>query len=126
MREYADAEEPLTVIVEKVEDVTILHLAGQINDMGSDTLSAKLDEVLAAGGRNIVFDLSDVTFLCSTGLGQIMRAYRAVKGCGFVRVADAQPLVGDLFTLTKLNRLLRIYKTLDEALQEPYLEPEEQ
>ena len=125
MRDYSSAEAPLKVDVETVGDTTILHVAGQVNEMGSDALSSALDGVLDGQHSHIIFDLADVTFLSSTGLGQIMRAYRSVKGCGSVRIAGAQPLVAEVFSLTKLNKLLGMYETLEEALDEPDLKLEE-
>ncbi|MDP6107324.1 MAG: STAS domain-containing protein [Candidatus Brocadiia bacterium] len=119
MRYDAGAERLLEATVEKVGEVHILHLSGQINELGADELSAALDRVLDAGGVRLVFDLSDVAFINSTGLGHIMRAYRAVKDGGYVRIAGAQTLVADVFSLTKLDKLLRLYKRPEEAVADP-------
>ena len=119
MRGDVPTDLPLEVVARKTGDVTVLCLAGQINEMGADVLSAELDRVLEEGDCRLIFDLSDVNFLSSTGLGQVMRAYRAVKGHGFVRIAGPQPLVADLFKLTKLDKLLVIYPTVQEALAQP-------
>ena len=119
MRYDAGAEHSLEATVEKVGDAHILHLRGQINELGADELSTALDGVLDVGGMRLVFDLSNVTFINSTGLGHIMRAYRAVKDGGYVRIAGAQTLVADVFSLTKLDKLLRLYKRPEEALADP-------
>jgi anti-sigma B factor antagonist len=104
------------VQIEHENGITILHVQGQVSDLGADALSAALDRVLEAGDRYIVFDMADVSYLCSTGLGQIMRAYRVVRDKGYVRIAGLQPLVADLFRLTKLDKLLKLYDTLDAAV----------
>ena len=116
MRHDSEAERPLEASVENVGEVHVLHFKGQINELGADELSEAVDRVLEARGTRLVFDLSDVTFINSTGLGHIMRAYRAVKVNGCVRIAGAQTLVADVFRLTKLDKLLNLYKTLDQAL----------
>jgi len=107
----------LEVSVEKIGDVHVFHLKGQVNELGVDVLSAQVESALQAGGSNIVFDLYDVSFMGSTGLGEIMRAYRAIKGRGFVRLAAPQALVADLFRLTKLDKLLGVYPTVAAALE---------
>jgi len=117
MRYDYQTEQPLKVNAERRGDVVVLRLSGHINEMGADILSSELDKLLEAGGNRILFDLSDVLFMGSTGLGQIMRAFRAVKASGgYVRIANPQPLIADLFRLTKLNKLLEIYPSVEEAL----------
>jgi anti-sigma B factor antagonist len=99
------------------DDVCILRLSGQMREVGADALREELDEVLEGGHYKLVFDLSDVSFVSSTGLGQLMRAFRTATGNGgYVRVANPQPLVEEVFRFTKLHTLIRIFPTVDDAL----------
>ncbi|MCK4283022.1 MAG: STAS domain-containing protein [Candidatus Brocadiae bacterium] len=108
----------ITIEREIVDDVVVLHLSGQVREMGADALREELDQVLEKGYFKLIFDLGDVSFISSTGLGQMMRVFRAAKGNdGYVRVVNPQPLVEEVFRFTKLHTLIGIYPNLEEALQ---------
>ena len=83
---------------EIVGDAVVLHLSGQMREMGADALRDELDRVLDEGHYKLIFEMSDVTFISSTGLGQMMRAYRTATGNdGYVRVVNPQPMVEEVF-----------------------------
>lgn len=108
----------ITIEREVVDDVVVLHLAGQVREVGVDALREELDEVLEQGYCKLIFDLGDVSFISSTGLGQMMRVFRVAKEKdGYVRVVNPQPLVEEVFRFTKLHTLIGIYTTQEEALQ---------
>ena len=124
MRFHLQTERPLRVETERLGESVVIHITGQVNEFATDTLSAQLDSVLGEGNRFIVFDLANVTFLGSTGLGQIMRAYRVVKSKnGYVRIASAQPLIADVFRLTKLDTIVKLCPSVEEALTAEHLPP---
>ena len=112
-------DSPLRIEAQKLGDAVVLRLSGHIDELGTDALSTTLDEIMEGGNLKIVVDLTDVLFMSSTGLGQIMRTYRVVKtGDGYIKIVNPQPLIADLFTITKLNKLLNIYPPVEAALRD--------
>jgi len=100
------------------DDVCVLKMSGQMREMGADILRERLDEVLEDGHYRLVFDMSDVSFISSTGLGQMMRAFRAAtEQDGYVRIVNPQPLVEEVFRFTKLQTLIGIFPSVEEAIQ---------
>jgi anti-sigma B factor antagonist len=98
-------------------DVVILHMAGQMREMGADALREELDKLLEDEHYKLIFDLSDITFISSVGLGQLMRAFRAATGNGgYVRIVNPQPLVEEVFRFTKLHTLIGIFDSVEEAM----------
>jgi len=109
--------EDATITHEVVGDAVVLHISGQMREMGADALREDLDELIEAGHYKLIFDLSEVSFVSSTGLGQMMRAYRqAVSNGGYLRVVNPQPLVEEVFRFTKLHTLIGIFPTVEEAV----------
>jgi len=109
----------ITIETEIRGDVAIIHLGGHVTEMGADQVSNVLDEFFGDGRARLIFDLTNVKFMSSTGLGQIMRAYRtAVSNGGYVKIVNPQPLIADVFRVTKLDKLLAICDTVEEALSE--------
>ncbi len=125
MRSQLKTENTAEIKTEEKDGALVVHLTGQIDEVTADALSGKLDDIIADGYTKIVFELGNVLYIGSSGLGQIMRAYRQVKGSeGFVRVVNPQPLICDLLHLTKLNKILTIHGSVEEALEAENAEEE--
>jgi anti-anti-sigma factor len=117
MRLQLKSEKSAEIKTSEQGDALVVYLKGQIDEMIADALSTKLDEIFEEGYTRIIFDLNDVLYIGSSGLGQIMRAYRQINGSGgYVRVVNPQPLILDMFHLTKLDKILGIYPTVQDAL----------
>ncbi len=105
------------VEVEEEDSATVLHISGHITEIEADELGSQFDQLFEDGQYNLVLDLGDVDFMSSSGLGQIMRAYRtAQKNSGSISLARVQPLVADVFRVTKLDQLLEMHDTVQGAL----------
>ncbi|MBS3764427.1 MAG: STAS domain-containing protein [Planctomycetes bacterium] len=118
MRSRFENEEPSEIYIEKQGETLVFELSGHVNELVADALSSKIDEIFENNQNKVIFDLSNVSFMGSSGLGQIMRVYRTVKDTdGYVKVVNPQPLIADLFELTKLDKLIDIFPTVDDALQ---------
>jgi anti-sigma B factor antagonist len=68
-------------------------------------------------GSGLVIDLSAVTFIDSTGLNALVRAFERQRllGSSLALVTD-DARVSMMLEVTRLDRVLRHYPTLDEAL----------
>lgn len=99
------------------DDVVVLHMSGQMRESGAEALRAELDKLVEAGHFKLVFDLSNISFISSVGLGQMMRAFRAAtSNKGYVRIVNPQPLVEEVFRFTKLHTLIGIFPTIEQAI----------
>lgn len=68
-------------------------------------------------GRRVLVDLSEVTLVDSSGVGLFVTAHRQAEeaGSSFALASPNGP-VGRVFELTRTNKLLRIYPTVEEGL----------
>ncbi|MCU0639603.1 MAG: STAS domain-containing protein [Candidatus Krumholzibacteria bacterium] len=95
-------------------------------DMGSRKLSGEKEDyllwkevetVLASGVKKIVLDLSRVKWSNSTGIGIMISAWTmAQKEKSELVVVVNSKRLSDIFKVTNLKLILRMYDTLDEAL----------
>jgi anti-sigma B factor antagonist len=98
-------------------DITVFSFAGKIV-MGPDSLSIEsmVADLLAKNEKKIIFDLSRVFFLDSTGMGVIASCYsKARRADGALRVAGVANKVRDLFRITRLDNVLGFYASVTEA-----------
>ncbi len=88
----------------EVSGVTIVDLSGKITlGEGGMTLREEVRQLLAKGSKNIVLNLADVNYIDSSGLGELVSAYTAVKNAdGELKLLNLTSKVRDLLVITKL------------------------
>lgn len=110
---------PVTASIDKRPDGSaVVVLSGQIT-LGSSLsmVESQVRSVINDGVSKVVFDLTDVGFLDSAGLGMLVYVYGslAAKG-GVLRLCGVAPRIMSLLELTRTNTLLPIDATLADSL----------
>lgn len=84
------------------------------------TLQAALEPYLPdckPGGHRIVLDLSRLSYISSAGLRILMITSRRIKAQqGVIAVAAMQPVVREIFDISKFTLVLKCFDTVGEAL----------
>jgi len=81
-------------------------------------LEALVPQLLSSGRRNLVFDLSGVTHIDSTGIGCFIDAHsRLEKIGGQMRLAGASGMVRDTFHVTRLDTVFRFFPSVESACE---------
>jgi anti-sigma B factor antagonist len=99
--------------------VTVLDLSGRIT-MGEDgnLLKDKLQSLLHQGKKNILFNLAEVSYVDSAGLGAIVSAYTTVtREGGSLKLANVTKKLQDLLSITKLLTVFETFDSEGEALR---------
>ena len=100
--------EPDTVVVEIAGKIVAGPECAQIEWLIADLLSQE--------EKKIVFDISQVTHLDSTGVGIIVMCFGKVKKAGGdLRVAGARGIVEEVLKMTKVDRIIFLYPTVEAA-----------
>lgn len=82
------------------------------------SLNEKLHELIEKNNTNVVFNLSKVKFMNSSGLGMMIGALTTMrKAGGDLRIANATDKIESLLIITKLITVFKHYKSLDEAVE---------
>jgi anti-sigma B factor antagonist len=109
--------EAVTIRVRRERGYAIVAVAGEIDTSTVTRLRESLFE-LAVGGRPLVADLDQVSFLDSAGVRALIGAARhAAAHGGSLHVVCARPRIRQVFRLTGLDRHVPLARTLDEALE---------
>jgi anti-anti-sigma factor len=100
-----------------VSDVQVIAPEGPIDVSRALELRDLLGPAVAEPGSRVLVDLSRVTLVDSSGIGMFVTAHRqAEANGGMFALAGAPGPVGRVFELTRTNKLLRIYDTVEEGL----------
>jgi anti-sigma B factor antagonist len=94
----------MKVNTRQVDGVTILDLTGRITlGEGSVTLRDSIRDLIGKGQKDILLNLGDVSYLDSSGLGELVTAYTSVKNAGGeLKLLNLTKKVQDLLQITKL------------------------
>jgi anti-sigma B factor antagonist len=103
-----------------LEGRRVVRVSGEIDVDTGPQLRDHLLGLVAGGEHNIVVDLSDVSFLDSSGLGVLVMAHKRIRTAGgTLRLAGCQPEVVSIFHLTALDRVIEMFPTVQDAMKDP-------
>ena len=113
----------LTVDVEKkLERVYVLHPKGSIDGTSYTILASEVDALIAKNPRLVIFDLKDVHFVSSAGLGVVLVAEQKMKELGGnTLMVNLQPQIRKVFDIVKMlppEQMLGSIEDLDRYLEE--------
>ncbi len=88
----------------EVSGVTVVDLSGKITlGEGGMTLRDEVHKLLAKGSKKIVLNLAEVSYIDSSGLGELVSAFTTVKNAGGeLKLLNLTSKVRDLLVITKL------------------------
>ena len=98
--------------------VTILSPKGKITiGVGDVALRDAVHEALEAGATNILLNLSGVSTIDSSGIGELVSAYTTVSNrSGKLKLVSLPPKVSDILQITQLIQVFEVYDSEQEAV----------
>jgi anti-sigma B factor antagonist len=108
----------LNISERQAGDVTILDLTGRITiGEGSVALRTAIRRLLSEGKKNILLNLGGVSYIDSSGIGELVSSFTTVKKeGGSLKLLNLTQKVQDLLAITKLLTVFDVYENEDEAL----------
>ena len=100
-------------------DAVVLSPRGRIDHASAEPFKAALGPYLAQSGpgRPLVLDLGAVDYIASVGLRVLMLASRQTRAQGgTIVVAALQPLVREIFEITKFTLVFPCFASVADAL----------
>jgi serine/threonine-protein kinase RsbW len=95
----------------------IFDLAGRLDAVGSQAAIARVYAAISAGARHVLLDMSQVTFLSSSGLRALLLVRKELLAQGGeLRLCALKPQVQEVFTITGFTQVFTIHVTREEAL----------
>ena len=109
---------PLEIKRKEIKPGTVvLELTGRIT-MGPDCwqIEKEVAQLLQQNQKHIILDLSGISMIDSTGIGQIVKCLCKLKNSGgSLRLAGLKGMVDGVFKITKVDQVIGIYPTAVEA-----------
>ena len=106
------------VKTDKVDDATyVISLTGEVDLYTAPEFKQQLLDVIGQGGKDVVVDFSNTTFIDSTTLGVLVGGVKRLRAQeGRLALVCSDRNITKIFEITGLDRVFTIYPTRDEAL----------
>ncbi len=101
-----------------VGDVHILDCSGKIT-LGEGTMAVRnsVRDVLKNGGKKIVLNLSEVNYIDSSGIGELVSSYTTVTNQGGkLKLLNLTKKIQELLAITKLLTVFSVYDNEQQAI----------
>ena len=111
----------MKVTTQRLADVIVVAVDGRIDYVNADEFKDILMPHLgggAAGGPQVVLDLSGLEYISSAGLRVLILAAREARGREVKLFAvGLQPVVREIFEISKFTLVLQLFDSLQDALR---------
>jgi anti-sigma B factor antagonist len=103
----------------QVEGVAVVDMSGRITlGEGSVVLRDNIRDLIGKGQKKILLNLGDVTYIDSSGIGELVSAFTAVRReGGELKLLKLTKKVHDLLQITKLYTVFDIKDDEAKAIQ---------
>jgi anti-sigma B factor antagonist len=111
-------QRPCRVITRESDNVGIIMVRGRLDPTGTqDPLETAVNALVEKGRTNILMDLRSVSYISSTGIGSIIKAYRSVlRKDGHVKLLNPSQCVRNILAISKLDGMFEIFTDEKTAL----------
>lgn len=103
--------------IDKIDDIVVITLPGEsIDTSNAKELRAQLDSILEEN-QKVVFDMSQLKFLDSSGLGTMLSCLRRINSSGGeLKLCNMTQQVKVLFELVRMHKIFEISSSIEEAV----------
>jgi anti-sigma B factor antagonist len=99
-------------------DAYVISLAGEVDLYTAPEFKQQLLDVISQGGKNVIVDFSNTTFIDSTTLGVLVGGVKRLRtNDGQLSLVCSDRNITKIFEITGLDKVFPIYESRDEALQ---------
>jgi anti-anti-sigma factor len=110
----------MKILATQQDGVAILSVFGALDIGSSDQFRDKLIDRISAGAeRRVVLDFTGLEYISSAGLRVLMIAAKQARSRGVgLAIAGLQPVVAEIFQISRFDTLFPCFPNLDQALAE--------
>lgn len=107
----------LDIACENQGQILVARLSGRIDAAASRVFEEQALAWLESGARNLVMDLSSISYISSAGLRVFLLIAKKVKEVeGSVKLCALTPAVNDVFEISGFSRLFSIYPSVEHVI----------
>ena len=101
-----------------IHNTLTIRVKGDMDHFSVGILRSEIDrEIREKPIKNLVFDLSELEFMDSSGIGLLLGRYKRMKEVdGNVFIAGAKPSVERIINISGLHKIIPVYESVDKTI----------
>ena len=104
--------------IRQVGQVSVVEVTGKLTSLESGALNNSIAQLLKEGRKQILLNLKGLTYLDSSGIGELVRTYLSViKRDGEMKVVGLTDKAEEILKITKLYQVFQEFQDERTALQ---------
>ena len=104
--------------IRQVGQVSVVEVSGKLTSFESGALRSSIAKLLKEGRKQILLNLSALTYLDSSGIGELVQTYMSViKGGGEMKVVGLSDKVEEILKITQLYQVFQEFQDEQAALR---------
>jgi anti-sigma B factor antagonist len=104
--------------IRQVGQVSVVEVSGKLTSMESGALSNSIAQLLKDGRKQILLNLTGLTYLDSSGIGDLVRTYMTViKRGGEMKVVGLTDKVEEILKITQLYQVFQEFQDEGAAMR---------
>ena len=104
--------------IRQVGQVSVVEVTGKLTSLESGALNNSIAQLLKEGRKHILLNLKGLTYLDSSGIGELVRTYLSViKRDGEMKVVGLTDKAEEILKITKLYQVFQEFQDERSALQ---------
>ena len=107
----------MTIAIEPGANAYIISLQGQVNSANAATVETEVLSVLQKGAKNVLLNMSELSYISSAGLRVVLvLAKRLKQAGGKLVIYGMQPHVQEVFDISGFMAILNVVASRDDAV----------
>lgn len=104
--------------LELENNILVVHLDGELDHHSAEEVREDIDAAIDSKNvKNLVFELSNMKFMDSSGIGVVIGRYKKISNIGGkVGMVISNPHVDRIFQMAGIYKIIDKYSTREEAL----------
>lgn len=104
----------------KKDSTLVVKIEGELDHHEAERVKRAIDEEYEKKScKNMIFELKNLTFMDSSGIGVIIGRYKKVKNNGGkVAIVNANQYLKKVIEVSGLLRIIKCYNSLEEAIKD--------
>jgi len=95
----------------------IITVCGQIDMFSAPEFREVLTDIINKGSKYLIVNMTEITFIDSSGLGVLLSILRTVRPMGgTIALCGCDPTIMRTMTATRIDTIIPVRKTLDEVM----------
>lgn len=104
--------------LDKISNIPVVKVAGEIDVCTAPEFKSIINKAVFSGADNLIIDLTDVSYMDSSGFGTLLGATKRLRPRGgMVNLVGCSEAIERMLKITRLDTIFGVFPRVEDALE---------